>query len=202
MFYWFVNITIRILAKILFRLEAIGLENIPKKGSFILASNHCSHLDPPLVSVAIYREIFFLAKAELFKKKIFAIMFKWLNCISVNREGADRPALKTGLRVLSRGAGLLIFPEGTRSANGELGQAKAGVAAFAFSSNAPVIPVFIKGSGEALAPGRSSIKFTKIKVFFGEKLYSPKIIDKSARKPAYQEFTDRIMQEIANLGKK
>ncbi|MFH1867351.1 MAG: lysophospholipid acyltransferase family protein [Candidatus Omnitrophota bacterium] len=201
MFYWFVQITIHFLAKALFRLEAAGLENIPRKGGFILASNHRSHLDPPMVTVCISRKLYFLAKIELFKSQFFAKILKGLDCIELDRDGIGRSALKEGLRVLHRGRGLLIFPEGTRSKDGRLGFGKAGASVFAFGAGVPVIPTFISGSERAMPPKRHFITPDKIKVTFGKGLVPPKVIKKEDRKQAYQKFADRIMQEIANLEK-
>jgi 1-acyl-sn-glycerol-3-phosphate acyltransferase len=201
MFYWFVQITVAFLARIFFGLEAEGLENIPKHGSFILASNHRSHLDPPMIAVAISRKLFFITKLELFKDRFSTTILKGLNCIGLDREGIDRVALKEGLRALNKGKGLLVFPEGTRSKDGRMGSGKAGAAIFAFGSGAVVIPTFIKGTEKAMPPKRHFIIPAKVNIIFGKALMPPATVDKKDRKQAYQDFTDRVMQEIANLEK-
>lgn len=201
MFYWFVQITSHFLAKALFRLEVEGLKNIPRRGAFILACNHRSHLDPLMIAVSISRKLFFMAKMELFQGRFSRAIFKGLNCVELDRDGIDRSALKEGLRTLHRGRGLLVFPEGTRSKDGKLGSGKAGAAVFAFGTETSVIPTFISGSERAMPPKRHFITPAKIKVRFGERLIPPKVVSKGDRKQAYQQFTDKIMQEIANLEK-
>lgn len=201
MFYWISYITAYLLLRILFKFEITGSDNIPKKGSFILASNHCSYLDPVIIAVSIKRKLRFMAKKELFRNRFLAEFFKGLNCICLNREGVDKSALEGGIKALRKGIGLLIFPEGARSTDGKLGSAKTGVSAIAFNADTPVIPVSIKGSREILPPGRRRISFNKIEVFFGKRIYPPGIIDRSSRKVLYQEFVNTIMREVANLEK-
>jgi 1-acyl-sn-glycerol-3-phosphate acyltransferase len=140
-----------------------------------------------------------MTKMELFKGRVSELIFKGLNCIMLDRNGIDRTALKEGLRALHRGRGLLVFPEGTRSKDGRLGSGKAGAAVFAFGSGAPVVPAFIKGSERAMPPKRHFIIPYKVKVTFGIRIMPPEIVNKADKKQAYQDFTDRIMQEIASL---
>lgn len=202
MFYWVAQIITGILARIFFQLEVTGSENIPGKGAFILASNHRSNLDPIIVADAIERKLYFMGKRELFRTKFSARVMKMLNVIELNREGIDRSALKKGLVSLHTGRGLLLFPEGKRSVDGRLSSGKSGVALFAFGANVPVIPVFIRGTGEALPPHSRSIRLAKIRVSFGKGLTLPEATERSNRKSDYQEFTNRIMQGIADLEKK
>ena len=199
MLYWLTKIVLYIICKILFRHEVTGIENLPKHGAFIVASNHRSHLDPPIVCISIGRKSRFMAKAELFGSRLGNFYFTGVNCIRVERGGVDRSALKEGLVTLKKGGVIAIFPEGTRSKNGRLGPAKAGAALFAFNTGVPVIPMFIDGTDRALAPGRSFISIAKTKAKFGKRLYAPKIAEGSNKRQAYQNFADRIMEEIANL---
>jgi len=201
MLYWYTQIVLYIICKILFRHEVTGVENLPKHGAFIIASNHQSHLDPPIVTISIGRKAHYMAKTELFGTRLGNFFFTGVSCIRVRRGGVDRSALKESLAVLKKGGVIAIFPEGTRSKNGRLGPAKAGAALFAFNTGVPVIPMFIDGSGRALAPGRSFISITKIKAKFGKRLYAPRIAEGSSKRQAYQNFADRIMEEIANLKK-
>ncbi|NQT95759.1 MAG: 1-acyl-sn-glycerol-3-phosphate acyltransferase [Candidatus Omnitrophica bacterium] len=201
MLYWIVRHAVFILTKILCRLEVSGSENIPEYGRFIMASNHCSHLDPPIIVSSVLRKMHFLSKAELFRGKFFEGFFKGCNCIKLDRNGIGRSALKEGVKVLQRGRGLALFPEGRRSLDGNMGAGKGGVAVFAFASNAPVFPVYIEGSRRALPPKSAIIRLFKVRVRIGKAFYAPKDFDKSNRKQAYQEFTERIMREISQLAK-
>jgi cytidylate kinase len=126
----------------MFRLEAQGTEHIPRRGPALLVSNHSSLLDPPLVGGACPRQLTFLAKAELFGVPGFGRLIHALNARPVRREGADAAALRVALRVLEQGGALLVFPEGTRGAEGELREAKPGAALLAVMSGAPVRVAF------------------------------------------------------------
>lgn len=201
MFYWFVNLIIGLLARILFRIQITGLENIPGRGAFILASNHRSNLDPVIIAIVIKRKLYFLGKKELFRSKFSTKIFTMLNIIELNREGIDRAALKRGLIALHKGRGLLLFPEGKRSVDGRLGMAKPGVALFALGTGVPVIPAFIKGTEKALPPRTHFIRPARIKLIFDKGLIPLKVTDRASRKSDYQEFTNRIMERIAELGK-
>jgi len=181
-------------------MEVRGSENLPKSGGFIIVSNHRSHLDPPLIASSTMRKVNFLGKMELFKNRFLGGVLRRVNCIELNREGIDRFALKRGLKVLTDGGVLGVFPEGTRSLTDNLGPAKGGVSIFAFSANVPVVPMFIKGSADALAPGSKTIRRNKIVVRVGKPFYPPEY-DKKDRKRVYQEFTDKAMQEIIKLAK-
>lgn len=201
--YWFVQIATYIIANLLFRIKISGLENLPRQGAFILASNHKSHLDPIIIAGASTRKLHFIAKKELVKAKFVGSIMNWLSMVLINREGVDRTALKHGLRLLHSGRVLALFPEGTRSKDGRLGRAHAGVALFALTARVPVIPAFVSGTERALPAGSHRIRIgSRIGVVFGKPIAPYDIADRSNKKAAYQELTNRVMQEIANLGKK
>jgi len=132
-----------------FGLRVRGAEHIPASGPALIVSNHQSILDPPLIGGAARRPIYFLAKAELFRIPLFGALIRRLNARPVRREGPDPGALRMALRVLEEDGALLIFPEGTRGAEGVLRPAKAGAGMLAVKSGAPVVPVYISGSGRA-----------------------------------------------------
>lgn len=201
MFYWFTKFIVGLLTRILFRIQITGSENIPGRGAFILASNHRSNLDPVIITIVIKRKLHFLGKKELFRSKFSTKIFTMLNIIKLNREGIDKSALKKGLTALQGGRGLLLFPEGKRSRDGRLGLAKPGVALFAFGAKVPVIPAFIKGTEKALPPRTHFIRPARIKLIFDKGLIPLKVTDRASRKSDYQEFTNRIMERIAELGK-
>jgi len=201
MFYTLVYVLSRILSRILFKLEVTGLENIPEQGPFILVSNHRSNLDPPLIAVSTKRRLYFLAKAELFENRINATMLKWLHCIMIDRNGVGKSALKKARLELSRGQGLLVFPEGTRSLDAKLKPGKPGISAFAFDAHPLIIPTFIDGTEKAMPRGSSSIRLAKVKVIFGKPFKADRLTDKRERKKAYQHFIDKVMREILTLEK-
>jgi len=199
MFYWISYTLVHILLRLFFGLKITGSENIPKKGAFILAGNHISHIDPPLLAVSIKRKLCFLTKAELFENRFFGLMLRHLNCVPLERDGVGKSALRIGLKTLRRNGALLIFPEGTRSRDGNIGTAKNGISLFAIDTDTPVIPAFVKGTDKALPPGAKAIKISPVSVVFGKAVYPPRP-DRQNRKEQYQNFANRIMDEIVKLG--
>ncbi len=131
-----------------YRLRITGREHIPQ-GSFILVSNHSSYNDPLALAVAIwFHPLMFMAKKELFESKIMGLYLHYLGAFSVNREKLEKSTVRSALTVLKSGRWALgIFPEGTRSQNGELGSIKKGVAFFARAAKVPVLPAGILQTG-------------------------------------------------------
>jgi 1-acyl-sn-glycerol-3-phosphate acyltransferase len=185
------------LMRLLFRLEVRGREHVPPAGPLLLVSNHVSVLDPPLIGGASPRELFFLAKEELFRVPVLGRLIFALNARPVRRDGSDSRALKAALRLLAEGRALLVFPEGTRGREGQLGAGKPGVGMLAVTSGACVVPVHISGSGQALPPGRALPRLTRIRVTFGRPLSFPPGDDD--RKERYREATREIMHAIGGL---
>jgi len=167
-------------------------------GPVLLASNHVSVLDPPLVGGAAPRELHFMAKEELFRIPLFGRLITALNSHPVKRDGSDGRALKTAIRLLAEGHAMLVFPEGTRGVEGHLGEGKAGAGMLAVMSGAPVVPVFVSGSGRALPPGQAVPRPSKVRVTFGRPLHF-KSKGAGERKDRYREASAEIMRAIAQL---
>jgi cytidylate kinase len=186
------------LMRLLFRLEARGTEHVPARGPVLLVSNHSSVLDPPLIGGACPRQLTFLAKAELFDVPGFGWLIHALNARPVRREGADAAALRVALRALEQGAALLVFPEGTRGPEGVLREPRPGAALLAVQSGAPVVPVFVRGSGRAWPRGRALPMPAKVRVTFGPALRftRPAGTDK---KEYYQSVSRDMMAAVAQL---
>jgi len=187
------------LMRVAFRLEISGREHVPAAGPLLLVSNHVSLLDPPVVGGAAPRELYFLAKEELFGIPLFGRLISALNARPVKRDGSDSRALKTALGLLAEGRALLIFPEGTRGVEGRLGEGKPGAGMLAVMSGAPVVPVYVSGSGRALPAGRSVPRPAKVRVRFGPALHFKAAHDE-ARKERYREASREMMRAIAQLG--
>jgi cytidylate kinase len=182
----------------LFRLQASGTEHVPARGPLLLVSNHSSLLDPPIVGGACPRQLTFLAKAELFAVPGLGRLIHALNARPVRREGADAAALRVALRVLEQGGALLVFPEGTRGPEGRLREPKPGAALLAVMSGAPVVPVFVRGSGHAWPRGRRLPRPAKVRVTFGAPLRFER--PAGADKKEYYESVSRdMMAAIARL---
>jgi 1-acyl-sn-glycerol-3-phosphate acyltransferase len=142
------------IAKTFFRYRVIGAENMIEEGPCIIAANHCSNLDPPLVGVACKRAIHYLAKKSLLDWPLLGPIFPELNVIPVDQKNADRSALMGAIRVVRQGGAVLIFPEGSRSPDGKLQPAQPGIGMIAAKTGAPVVPVRVFGSYLVQPKGR------------------------------------------------
>ena len=181
-----------------FGLRVRGAEHIPSSGPALIVSNHQSILDPPLIGGAARRQIYFLAKAELFRIPFFGWLIRALHARPVRREGSDPRALRTAALLLEEGKALLVFPEGTRSLDGRLGEGKPGVGMLAVTSGAPVVPAYVSGTLEALPKGAVWPRRSQVSVSFGPALHFKAPIG-SGRKERYREATEEMMRGIAQL---
>lgn len=173
-----------------------GRENMIEEGPCIIAANHCSYLDPPLVGIACRRAIHYLARKSLLDWPVLGPILPQLNVIPVDQKNADRSALMGAIRVAKSGGAVLIFPEGTRSPDGRPGAAQPGIGMIVAKTGAPVVPVRISGSFEAFPRGGWP-RMVPVRIAVGSPL-------RFAGEPAegrdfYQKTSDRIMDAIARL---
>lgn len=198
MLYRFVKPIAVALMRIAFRLEVRGREHVPATGPLLIVSNHVSLLDPPLVGGAAPRELYFLAKEELFRIPLLGRFIRGLNARPVKRDGSDSRALKSALKLLAEDRALLLFPEGTRGVAGRLSAGKPGAGMLAVMSGAPVVPAYVSGSARALPRGRVLPRPGRVRVTFGPALHF-KAVGNERRKEQYREATDEMMRAIAQL---
>ncbi|MBL7032979.1 MAG: 1-acyl-sn-glycerol-3-phosphate acyltransferase [Candidatus Delongbacteria bacterium] len=132
--------------RLFFKLEISGRERIPARGRLILAPNHQSNWDPPLVGIAATRQVCFAAKKQLFEPLPQRLLLTLLNTIPLDRHGLDRHSLRRMETVLDRGGALVLFPEGTRSTTGELGRGRDGIGLLALQTQADLLPVYLDGT--------------------------------------------------------
>ena len=164
MFYSIVRAIAWIILKIFWRMEIIGIENLPESGGLIIASNHVSYLDPAVLVASLNRKIYFITKKEVFKNTFVSFILKNLNAFSVNRENVDILSFKKAINILREEKVLGIFPEGTRSLNGELQELKLGVVKIAMKTGVPILPVGIIGTYEIYPQGKKFPTLFKYKI--------------------------------------
>ncbi len=183
----------------LFRGEIVGLGNVPSNGPFLLAANHASFLDPPLVGCHVPRQISFFARKTLWRGGLASWWLNAVGCIPVDRDGSDVAAIKNVLRALSASRALVVFPEGTRSADGQLQPPKAGVGLIACRAQVPVVPARIFNSHRALGRDQALRLGTPVSVVYGRPLVPTEYDDPAAGKERYQRASEKIMAAIAAL---
>jgi 1-acyl-sn-glycerol-3-phosphate acyltransferase len=202
MFWWTMkHVLLGPLLKLLYRPTTRGVENIPVEGPVILAANHQSFLDDLLLPLMVPgRKVVFLAKAEYFDKWYLRWFFKRANVIPVRRgrKSADA-ALRTGVQALQEEKLVGIFPEGTRSPDGRLYRGKTGVARMALEAPAPVVPVAILGTFEALPYDRKIPKRGRVEIRFGRPLDFKRHYDTPTDRFVLRSLTDEVMYEIMLL---
>ncbi len=132
-----------------FRGRCFGREHYPRHGGGLICSNHQSHLDPILVGMSAPRRLSYFARKTLFRFRLFARFIDWWDAIPVDREGLGLSGIKESLKRLKRGEWLVMFPEGTRTRNGEVSTMKRGFATLARRGKVPIIPIGIDGAYDA-----------------------------------------------------
>jgi 1-acyl-sn-glycerol-3-phosphate acyltransferase len=200
--YAFTQFLIWQIASRYFPVRVRGIEHLPKTGGVILAANHGSHLDPPLVAAGLPRQVHFLAKEDLFDHWLLALHLRNVNTHAVARGSGDRGAIRTCVEVLRQGWPLLIFPEGTRSEDGELQQAQNGTAMIALQADVPICPIHIGGTFEAWPRGQKKIKRHPISVDIGKPFWPGLVADMASigdKRVRYDAVTQEMMKRIAAL---
>jgi len=173
-----------------------GRDRIPKEGGFIVACNHISFWDPPLVGDAIPREVHFLAKEELFRNWAFSLLIKSLNAIPIRRGLVDPRGVKNALEAVRGGKGLVMFPEGGRVRDGALKPALPGVGMLSVKAGVPVVPAYISGSD---AIKRAMLRLSHIDISFGEPYFPPEEAHAGGSKELYRTVGEEVMRRIAEL---
>lgn len=182
----------------LFRINAYGLENLPED-SYIVASNHRSYLDPPVLNSVFPKHLTFIAKEELFKIPFLGPLLPHMGAIPIKRGSGDIQTLELSLELLNKGCNLCVFPEGTRANPGEFLKPKLGVGLLAIKSQRPVVPIYIDGTDRVLPRGKKIPSIGHpISVYIGKpKRYD--FLEDSLR--GYREASNIIMEEIKRLSK-
>lgn len=180
-----------------FGLTVRGQEHVPKQGPFILASNHLSFLDPPVLGAACPRRLSFMAREDLFGVGFLAFLMRGLHVISLKRGESDIAAIREAVHRLHRGDVVAIFPEGTRQQSGKLSAANRGVGLLAMTARVPIVPVLLRGTFEAMPPTTNRFHRAKIRVAFG-----PAIPYTTETSPATDLSTRQIPGQVEGVSPK
>ncbi|MBI2814319.1 MAG: 1-acyl-sn-glycerol-3-phosphate acyltransferase [Opitutae bacterium] len=183
-----------------FRGEVAGTGNFPSTGPFLIAANHASHLDPPLVGSQIAKQMRFFGRKSLWNNKLIAWWLDQVESIPVERDSGDVGAIKKVLQALKEDRAVVLFPEGTRSPDGRLQKPKAGVGMMACKSGVPVVPCRVYDSFAAFPKGTALPRFgTPVTIVFGAPIPASDYDDPSLGKARYETAAQRIMDRIAAL---
>ena len=158
-----------------FGFRSVGRERVPLDGGALLLANHQSFLDPIFFGLSCQRMLDYVARDSLFNVPGLAWLIRSLDAIPIDREGTGLAGLKETLRRLKQGDVVVVFPEGTRSEDGEVGALKPGFAAVARRSKVAIIPAAIDGAHLAWPRERKFPRFTRIQVEFGEPILADEI---------------------------
>jgi 1-acyl-sn-glycerol-3-phosphate acyltransferase len=183
----------------LFGLKIVGEENLITEGPVLVASNHESFLDPPLIGNLYKTEMVYLARKTLFVGIGAWLYPKW-NAIPVDQDRPDMGSLKTIIRKLKQGERVCVFPEGERTLDGKLGEAAPGIGLIAVKSGAVIQPVRISGARDALPRGSGKIRFARISITVGKPIrLSAEELRSAKGKDDYDRIAKRIMNAISEL---
>ena len=188
-----------------FRWRVYNPERVPRQGPVILASNHASFLDPPLIGAGLSRPINYLARETLFRFPLIGALLRSWNAVPVDRDGGGAAGLRHILDRLLAGGAIIFFPEGTRTRDGGLQPARSGIGLVVIKSDAPVVPVRVFGTYEAFGrrlrvprPYSVTVKFGK-PLWFGELRTEAQSCSKPRLKEIYQGSAGEIMSAVAAL---
>ncbi|HNT35663.1 MAG TPA: lysophospholipid acyltransferase family protein [bacterium] len=184
--------------KVLFRARYEGTENLPKTGPVLLAPNHASYIDPPLVGAGIPRRITFLAKEELFR----GLLGWWIRTVGgkpVFRGKGDVGVFRIAEKAFQNGEVLLLFPEGTRTHDGRLQPMRDGIGLIVKRTGVPLVPVGVMGTYDAWPRHRAFPCLKKVVVRYGKPLDFSELTSAQAGREVYREITNKLGEEIARL---
>lgn len=189
--------------KLIYRVEVINKKNFSDlpKGGLVLCCNHVSALDPIVMCSFFPRPVYFMSKIEIFRNKFARAILGFVNSFPVNRSGVGRSSIAKAAEVLKAGSVFGIFPEGTRSIDGEIGEIRRGVGLIAYLGNAPILPIAIYNSKKVPSENIKKKKylFLKVKIIFGEIIDTKAILSRYPKKEAVAIISGLVMDQIKML---
>jgi len=158
---------------LLFRIRAWGVENVPREGGVILAANHQSFLDPPAVGMGLTRQVYFMARSTLFRPEPLGAILRGQHAIPIARGSSDLAAIRTAVDLLRGGNGLVLFPEGTRTPDGQVRGFQPGFALIAARAKVPIVPVAVDGGFRVWPRSQAVPCWGRVQIEYGEPVPPP-----------------------------
>lgn len=189
----------RVVGRVFLRYRTRGAEHVPTTGGVLLAANHASYADIPLLGCGVRRRLFYLGRANLFPSPVLGRLLRALGWIPLKTERWDREAFRTAAGLLKAGKAVVIFPEGTRSPDGTLQAGKPGIGMLVAEARCPVVPVYLRGTYEVLPMSASWPKPHPVEVSFGECMDFHEACRRYQGKELYQRISQTVMARIAEL---
>lgn len=189
---------LKLIAVFVYRVRFTGQENIPASGGVLVVSNHQSHFDPPLVGIGSKRQMNYVARRTLFNFRPFGWFLKSIGAIPIDRDGIGLGGIKESLKLLKHGEMVLIFPEGTRTPDGEIKAFRPGFTTLAARSNAAILPVAVDGAYQAWPRTQKYPGFGRIRVHFGKPIPHSEIAGRDER-DLLAEVERRVHECLATL---
>jgi len=184
---------VHVLSRAYFGLRLRGTEHIPREGALVIVPNHQTYADPPLVSIPVRRPVYYMAWSRLFDIPVFNRFIRMLRAFPVDIDARDARATREAVRLLQRGAALMIFPEGERTVDGRLQRFKPGAFRLAVSLGVPILPVTIVGGSDAWPPGRILPRRGHITITYHPALRADSTMD---ARMAARDLADRTRSAI------
>lgn len=190
-------ILVRTVALICFRYRVVG--SVPRTGGVLVAANHASYFDIPLLGCGIKRRAWYLGRSDLFVRGLKGVL-QWLGWIPLRLGRLDRKAFDRAIELIRQGKVVVIYPEGSRTQDGSLQEPKPGLGLIVAQTGCPVVPAYLRGTYDVLPAGAKRPRFRPVTVLFGEPLSFPKPEGNGETKQFYQEVSRTVMERIAALG--
>jgi 1-acyl-sn-glycerol-3-phosphate acyltransferase len=165
------------LSRVYFGLRLFGTEHIPREGALVIVPNHQTYADPPLVTIAVRRPVYYMAWSRLFEIPVFSRFIRMLRAFPVDIDSRDARATREAVRLLQRGAALMIFPEGERTADGRLQRFRPGAFRLAVALGVPILPVTIVGGNDSWPPGQILPRRGRITITYHPPLRADSTLD-------------------------
>ena len=188
----------RTISRLCFHYRVVGA--VPRTGGFIVAANHASYLDIPLLGCGMRRRAWYLGRSDLFPVPGLKTICQWLGWIPLRTGRLDRNAFGKAVTLIKEGKVVVIFPEGSRSLDGRLQSPKPGIGVIVAQTGCPVIPAYLKGTYDVLPAGTMWPRFRPVSVLYGDSLTFPQCGEDGEAKQFYQEVSCTVMDHIASLG--